>query len=149
MHQILFPLEFQCFHVSIKLVCATIISLLGISVETYMLCHPTFGIIENYFMINEEYKNISNPIQQAIVKVESHPSSYLIKNKTANGNNFKLEPVLSSGIKSQIRLLNTKKETAHDNILSKILKSSSETTVNVFHRLFNEAKTKGEVLDNL
>ena len=37
----------------------------------------------------------------------------------------------------------------HINIPPKILKSSFEDTVNVFHRPFNETITKGVFLDNL
>ena len=109
----------------------------------------TLGIIENPFVINEEYKNISDPVQHAIVKLESHPSISLIKNKVTNGNHFKFEPVSLSDIELEIRLLNPKKATTHKNIPPKILKSSSEATVNILHRLFNETITKGVFPDNL
>ena len=69
----------------------------------------TLGITENSFVINEEYKNIFNPVQRAIVKFESHPSISLIKNKITNGNNFKFEPVSLSDIELEIRLLHPKK----------------------------------------
>ena len=69
----------------------------------------TLGITENSFVTNEEYKNISDPVQRAIVKFESHPSISLIKNKITNGNNFKSEPVSLSDIELEIRLLNLKK----------------------------------------
>ena len=91
------------------------------------------GITENSFVINEEYKNIFNPVQRAIVKFESHPSISLIKNKITNRNNFKFEPVPLSDIELEIRLLNPKKATTHKNIPPKILKSSSEATVNILH----------------
>ena len=38
----------------------------------------TIGITENYFIINEEYKNIFDPVQPAIVKFQSHLSISLI-----------------------------------------------------------------------
>ena len=72
------------------------------------------------------------------MKFESHPSISLIKNKITNRNNFKFEPVSLSDIELEIRLLNPKKATTHKNIPPKILKSSSEATVNILHRLFNE-----------
>ena len=50
----------------------------------------TLGITENVFIINEEYKNISDPVQRATVKFESHPGVSLIKNKITNENNFNL-----------------------------------------------------------
>ena len=46
-------------------------------------------------------------------------------------------------------MLNPKKATAHNNIFPKILKSSSETTVNTLHRVFNETVTEGVFPDNL
>ena len=58
----------------------------------------TLGITENSFIIHEEYKNISDPVQRVIVKFESHPSTSLIKNKIANENNFKFEPVSLSDL---------------------------------------------------
>ena len=109
----------------------------------------TLYITETSFIINEEYKNISDPVQRAIVKFESHPSISLIKNKITNGNNFKFEPVSVTDIELAIRLLNPKRAKTHKNIPPKKLKSSSEATANVLHRLFNETITKGVFLDNL
>ena len=83
------------------------------------------------------------------MKFESDPSISLIKHKITNGNNFKFEPVSLSDIELEIRLLNPKKATTHKNIPPKILKSSSEATVNVLHRLFNETITEGVFPDNL
>ena len=54
-----------------------------------------------------------------------------------------------SDIELEIRLLNPKKATTHKNIPPKILKSSSDVTVNILHRLFNETITKGVFPDNL
>ena len=71
----------------------------------------TSDITKNFFIINEEYEKISDPVQRAIVKFESHPSISLIKNKITNGNNFKFEPVSLSDIELEIRLLNPKKAT--------------------------------------
>ena len=109
----------------------------------------TLGITENSFIINEEYENISDPVQRAIVKFKSHPSISIIKNKITDGNNFKFGPVSLCDIELKIRLLNPKKATTHKNISPKILKSSSETTVNVLHRLFNETITTGVFPNNL
>ena len=54
-----------------------------------------------------------------------------------------------SDIALEIRLLNPKKAAIHKNIPSKILKSSSEATVNILHRILNETITKGVFPDNL
>ena len=109
----------------------------------------TLGITENSFVINEKYKNTSDPVQRAIVKFESRPSISLIKNKITNGNNFKFELVSLSDIELEIRLLNSKKATTHKNIPPERLKSSSEATVNVLDRHFAKTITKGVFPDNL
>ena len=54
-----------------------------------------------------------------------------------------------SNIELEIRLLNPKKAATHKTIPPKILKSSSEATFIVLHRLFNETITKGVFPDNL
>ena len=82
------------------------------------------------------------------MKFDFHPNICLIKNKTTKGNNFKFKPVSLSDFQLEIRLLSLKKATTHKNIPPKILKSSSEATVNVLHRLFNETITQGVFLDN-
>ena len=111
----------------------------------------TLGITENSFTINEEYKNIFDPIQRAVMKFESHLSISVIKNRITNGNNFKFEPVSLSDIELEIRFPNPKKATTHKNIPLKILKSSSQALYghNVLHRLFNETITEGVFPDNL
>ena len=109
--------------------------------ELFKKIVSNLGIPENSFIINEKCENISDPIQQAIVKFESHRSISLIKNKITNGNNFKFEPVLPSYIEFKI--------TTHNNIPPKILKSSYEATVNVLHKLFNETITEGVFPDKL
>ena len=40
----------------------------------------TLGITENSFVTNEEYKNISDPVQRTIVKFESLPNISLTNN---------------------------------------------------------------------
>ena len=101
----------------------------------------------NIKLVEEEVLQNDTKSPKSIVKFESHPSIYLIKNKIKNGNNLKFEPVSLSDIKLEIRLLNPQKATTHKNIPPKILKLSSEATV--LHRLFNETITKGVFLDNL
>ena len=60
-------------------------------------------VLLNSFIVSEEYKNISDPAQRAIVKFESYPRISLIKNRVTNGNNFKFEPVSLSDIEIEIR----------------------------------------------
>ena len=68
----------------------------------------TLGITENSFLINEEYKNISDPVQRVVVKFESHPSIPLIKNKITKRNNFKFEPVSLSDIENNTQKYSSK-----------------------------------------
>ena len=49
--------------------------------ELFKNAVSTLGITENAFIINEEYKNISDPVQRAIVRLEPHPSISPLKNK--------------------------------------------------------------------
>ena len=109
----------------------------------------TWATTENSSIINKENENISDPVQQAIKKFEYRPSISLIKNKSTNGNNSKFKPASLSDIKIEISFINPKKATTHNNISPKILKSSSETTVNILHRVFNETGTEGVFPDNL
>ena len=54
-----------------------------------------------------------------------------------------------SSLKTLFPLKALLKTTKHNNIPPKKLKWSSEATVNVLHRLFNETATKSVFLDNL
>ena len=58
-------------------------------IEFFKNAVSTLGNTEKSFIINEEYKNISDPVQHALAKFKFHPSISLIKNKITNGNNFK------------------------------------------------------------
>lgn len=60
-------------------------------IEFFKKAVSTLGIIENSFIINEEYKNIYNPFQRVILEFESHPRILPSKNKISNEANFKSE----------------------------------------------------------
>ena len=118
-------------------------------IEFFENAVSTLGITKNSFIVNEEYKNIADTVQRAVVKFESHPSISLSKNKITNGNNFKFEPVSLSDIELGLDSLIPQKATTHKNIPPKALKSSSEAKVNILHRLFNETVSKGVFPDNV
>lgn len=42
------------------------------------------GIIENFLIVNEDYKSIFDPIQKAIIKFKFQPSILLIKIEISN-----------------------------------------------------------------
>lgn len=60
-------------------------------IEFFKKAVSTLGIIENSFIINEEYKNIYNPVHRVILEFESHPRILPSKNKISNEANFKSE----------------------------------------------------------
>ena len=104
---------------------------------------------ENSFVINNEHKNIQDPIKKIIVKYQFHHSIFIIKNKIKNTNTFRFKHVMLSDIKSEIKGLNPNKATAHNNILPKILWKSAEGTVNTLQLLFNDAILNSEFPENL
>ena len=66
---------------------------------------------ENSFVINNEHKNIQDPIEKIIVKYQFHPSIFIIKNKIENTNTFRFKHVMLSDIKNEIKGLNPNKAT--------------------------------------
>ena len=62
----------------------------------------TLGIIENFLIVNEDYKNIFDPIQKAIIKFKFQPSILLIKIKISNFK-FRHKSVSSKDILFEIR----------------------------------------------
>ena len=58
---------------------------------------------ENSFVINNEHKNIQDPIEKIIVKYQFYLSILIIKNKTENANIFRFKHVMLSDIKNQIK----------------------------------------------
>ena len=104
---------------------------------------------ENSFVINNEHKNIQDPIEKIIVKYQFPPSIFIIKNKIENTNTFRSKHVMLSNIKNEIKGLNPNKATAHNNILPKILWQSAEGTVNTLQLLFNDAILNSEFPENL
>ena len=54
-----------------------------------------------------------------------------------------------SGIKNEIKGLNTNKATTHNNISPKILRQSPEVAANTLHLLFNNAISSSEFPENL
>ena len=49
---------------------------------------------ENSFVINNEHKNIQDPIKKIIVKYQFHHSIFIIKNKIENTNTFSFKHVM-------------------------------------------------------
>ena len=75
---------------------------------------------ENSFVINNENKNIHDPIEKIIVKYQFHPSNLIIKNKIENTNSFRFKHVMLLDIENEIEGLNPNEATTHSNIPPKI-----------------------------
>ena len=104
---------------------------------------------ENSFVINNEHKNIQDPIEKIIVKYQFYLSILIIKNKTENANIFRFKHVMLSDIKNQIKGQNTKKATTHNNITPKILPQSPEVTAKTLQLLLNNAISSRVFPENL
>ena len=101
----------------------------------------------NLFVINNEHKNIQDPIEKIIVQF--HPNILIIKNKIGNTNIFCFKHVMLSDIKNKIKGLNPNKATTHNNIPPKIPRQSAEVTANTLQLLFNDAISNSEFPENL
>ena len=104
---------------------------------------------ENSFVINNEHKNIQDPIEKIIVKYQFHPSILIIKNKIENTNTFRFKHVMLSDIKNEIKGLNSNKEATHNNMPPKILRQSAEVTTNTLQLIFNSAISNSEFPEKL
>ena len=58
---------------------------------------------ENSIVINNEHKNIQNPIEKTVVKYQFHPSVLNIKNKIENTNTFRFKHIMLSNMKNEIK----------------------------------------------
>ena len=63
-------------------------------------------------------------MKKIVLTYQFHPSILIIKNEITNTNTFRFEQVMMSDIKNEIKGLNPTKATAHNNIISKILRQS-------------------------
>ena len=103
---------------------------------------------ENLF-INNDHKNIQDPIEKIIVKYQFHPGILIIKSKIKNTNTFRFKHVMLSDIKNEIKGLTPNKAATHNNIPRKILRQSAEVTANTLQLLFNKAISNIEFPENL
>ena len=100
---------------------------------------------KNSFVINNEHKNIQDPIKKIFVIYQFHPSILIIKNKIKNTNTFRFKHVMLSDIKS----LNPNIATTHKDIPPKILRESAKVTANILLLLFNNAMSNSKFPENL
>ena len=95
----------------------------------------------NSFAINNEHKNIQDPIENIIVKYQLHSSILIIKNKIENTNTFCFKHV---DIKNEINGLNPNKATTHNNIPPKIIQESVKVNANTSQLLFGQTISNSE-----
>ena len=86
----------------------------------------------------ENVENMSDPVEKAIKKFESHPSILLIKNKVVKINLFCFNEVTKAEVLKEINSINNKKANPFNTIHSKILKISSECSIDILTSLINE-----------
>ena len=78
-----------------------------------------------------ELKNIQDPIKKIIIKLQFHANILIIKNIRLSKINYQkyqyflLQNVILPDVKIEIKGLNPNKETTHNNIPSKILRTAS------------------------
>ena len=90
------------------------------------------------FVINDEHKNIQDPIEKINVKYQLQTSILIIKSNIKNTNNFRFKHVMILDIKNQIEDLNPNNATTHKIILPKILQ-----------QILNNAISSSEFPENL
>ena len=89
----------------------------------------------------ENVENMSDPVEKAIKKFEFHPSILLIKNKIGKNvsqNLFCFNEVTKAEVLKEINSINNKKANPFNTIHSKILKISSECSIDILTSLINE-----------
>ena len=125
----------------------------GVSNEVVLLENnivSSLDIIENKYTI---LKNIpsSEPINNAIMKFQFHPSTLFIKSKLNTSNSFLFTEIEIDDADKEIRSLNPKKSRTQNDIPAKILKkcASSCSTAPSLQKIFNEILRTGNFLDKL
>ena len=94
-------------------------------------------ISENSDIINEEYREIEDPVESSIIKFKFHPSILQIKRTINVNQNFTFSKVNLKTIEDKFKKLNPKKATKFKNIPPKILKENTEICNPIFQDLIN------------
>ena len=85
---------------------------------------------------NSGYENategITDPMNKVIHKLSNHPSTLKIKDHYQNAGSFHFQKVTPDAMDKEVRNLNPRKATTHENIPPKILKSNSDVYVRTF-----------------
>ena len=109
----------------------------------------TLDVNGNYYIINSDSINISDPIGKALSKYKFHPSILLINNKSVNQDKFSFKPIPKLDMQNEVQLINRKKATTSDSIPHKILEISSDVSADALQSLFNDMLKTGNFPENL
>ena len=100
-------------------------------------------------MINSDSIDISGPIEKVISKYKFHQSISLINGKIVNQDKFSFKSISKRDIGKEVQLINPKNAITSDSITTKILKTSSEISIDALQNLFNDMLKTGNFPDNL
>ena len=95
------------------------------------------GIVENSYILSNT-SNLTDPIDVAIKKFESHPSILEISRRVT-GAHFSFDTVTLQEVKQEIRKLNPKKATASNSIPARNLKDNYDICGPALHPIINNA----------
>ena len=97
----------------------------------------SLDIIENKSLLTET-ENLEDPVEIAIKKFESHRSVLSIKETININEPFQFSEITPQDILSEINNCDNKKVGSYKNILTKILKESSEISCEYMTKIWNE-----------
>ena len=100
-------------------------------------------------MINSDSIDISGPIEKVISKYKFHRSISIINGKIVNQDKFSFKSISKQDIGKEVQLINPKNAITSDSITTKILKTSSEISIDALQNLFNDTLKTGNFPDNL
>ena len=89
----------------------------------------TLDVNENSYIINPDSINVSDPIEKDISKYKFHRSILLVNDKGVNQDRFSFKPISKLDMEKEVQLINPKNATTSDSIPPKILKISSQISV--------------------
>ena len=87
--------------------------------------------------------DIVDPIDNAVMKFQSHPSICKIKENTTSSVKFDFREVTTEDVAVQIKKLNSKKASPINSIPARILKENSDVFCAVIQNLYNYGLSKG------
>ena len=85
-----------------------------------------FRLSKNSFVINDEHKNIQDPVEKIFCKISVSPQYFNYHKYDKDTNTFRSEQVILSEIKNEIKDLYPNRTTTHNNISLEILQQNAK-----------------------